>query len=360
MFGVVPKSSRRRRSPPDGEIAVRMHADSFLRCAHGKTILVETGNGTEWDASDTPLQDVQDGDPLLDSPSSAPVSSRIRSISSSTRIFTSIIAAATLASSTTALSHLPPRPLRRPAQRTRTRHESHRTRPRQLRFRKFCANLQAGSLDLVEGDLEILPGISVARIPGHNAGIQATPTFPVAIPAAFDPAATHAYGLRLLPDRSGRILPPGPSAICSRARSSSNAGTRPGSPFDGTTMVDDAGWSPVDRAGDIRATFPGQHHGVNLVLVLGSRTRPGARALLQRDRRRFPHAALGCRIGGIGRSALAPDSRRCAAAVAAARPRVDNSSAGDRHRHRTTLDWLALIRASIAAFAVALLALLRR
>ncbi len=32
---------------------------------------------------------------------------------------------------------------------------------------------KAGLWDLVDGDAEILPGISVARIPGHNADIQA-------------------------------------------------------------------------------------------------------------------------------------------------------------------------------------------
>ncbi len=37
----------------------------------------------------------------------------------------------------------------------------------------FAPISNEGLWDLVEGDSEILPGISVARIPGHNADIQA-------------------------------------------------------------------------------------------------------------------------------------------------------------------------------------------
>ncbi len=57
--------------------------------------------------------------------------------------------------------------------------------------------------------------------------------------------------------------------------------------------------------------------------------------------------------------AFVPESRLCAAAVAVAKPKVDKT----RLRviitdNRTTLDWLVMIRASIGALAVAVLALL--
>ncbi len=50
MFGVVPKPLWEKKSPPDEKNRIRMRANALLVRAAGKTIVVETGNGTKWDA----------------------------------------------------------------------------------------------------------------------------------------------------------------------------------------------------------------------------------------------------------------------------------------------------------------------
>ena len=50
MFGVVPKVLWEKKSPPDEKNRIRMRANSLLVRAHNKNILIETGNGTKWDA----------------------------------------------------------------------------------------------------------------------------------------------------------------------------------------------------------------------------------------------------------------------------------------------------------------------
>jgi len=67
MFGVVPKVLWEKKSPPDDRNRIRMRANSLLVRAHGKNIMVETGNGTKWDSKLRGIYSVQDGDPLIDS-----------------------------------------------------------------------------------------------------------------------------------------------------------------------------------------------------------------------------------------------------------------------------------------------------
>src|SRR5260370_27880548 len=67
MFGVVPKILWEKKSPADEKNRIRMRANLLLVRAHNKTILIETGNGTKWDAKQRAIYKVQDGDPLLDS-----------------------------------------------------------------------------------------------------------------------------------------------------------------------------------------------------------------------------------------------------------------------------------------------------
>ena len=67
MFGVVPKPLWEKKAPPDERNRIRLAANSLLVRAGGKTIVVETGNGTKWDAKLRDIYGVQIGDPLVDS-----------------------------------------------------------------------------------------------------------------------------------------------------------------------------------------------------------------------------------------------------------------------------------------------------
>src|SRR5271170_2639166 len=66
MFGVVPKVFWEKKSPPDEKNRIRMRANSLLVRAQGNNFIVETGNGTKWDAKQRAIYGVQEGDPLLD------------------------------------------------------------------------------------------------------------------------------------------------------------------------------------------------------------------------------------------------------------------------------------------------------
>src|SRR6516165_8833360 len=67
MFGVVPKVLWEKKSPPDEKNRIRMPHNWLLVRASGKNIVVETGNGTQWDPKLRAIYAIQDGDPLLDS-----------------------------------------------------------------------------------------------------------------------------------------------------------------------------------------------------------------------------------------------------------------------------------------------------
>ena len=62
-----PRCSGKRSLPRTNKTRIRMRANSLLVRAHGKNIIVETGNGTKWDSKLRGIYAVQDGDPLIDS-----------------------------------------------------------------------------------------------------------------------------------------------------------------------------------------------------------------------------------------------------------------------------------------------------
>jgi glyoxylase-like metal-dependent hydrolase (beta-lactamase superfamily II) len=173
MFGVVPKVLWEKKSPPDANNRIRMRANSLLVRAAKKTILVETGNGTKLDAKLRSIYNVQDGDPLMDSLTRADVSpDRIDLVinthlhfdhcGGNTRIYQNRVAPTF-------------RRARYVVQRGELEHAmSPSERDRASYFpENFASISKEGLWDLVDGDVEILPGISVACIPGHNANIQA-------------------------------------------------------------------------------------------------------------------------------------------------------------------------------------------
>ena len=173
MFGVVPKVFWEKKSPPDERNRIHMRANSLLVRAHSKTIVIETGNGTKWDAKNRGIYAIQDGDPLIDSLARLGVQPRDVDLVINTHLHFDH------AGGNTRLEHdraVPTFPRARyVVQRGELAHAATPTeRDRASYFpENFQPITEAGLWDLVEGDQPILPGISVARIPGHNADIQA-------------------------------------------------------------------------------------------------------------------------------------------------------------------------------------------
>ena len=173
MFGVVPKVFWEKKSPPDERNRIRMRANSLLVRAAGKTILIETGNGTKWDAKQRAIYAVQEGDPLMDSLSKAGATPDDIDLVINTHLHFDHAGGNTRMEGNRAVPTFPR--ARYVVQRTELDHAMNPSeRDRASYFSEnFAPISNENRWDLVDGDAKILPGISVERIPGHNADIQA-------------------------------------------------------------------------------------------------------------------------------------------------------------------------------------------
>jgi glyoxylase-like metal-dependent hydrolase (beta-lactamase superfamily II) len=173
MFGVVPKVLWEKKSPPDEKNRIRMRANSLLVRAANKTIVVETGNGTQWDPRRRAIYAIQDGDPLLDSLAKAGVQPGQVDLVINTHLHFDHAGGNTRLANDRIVPTFPRAWYI--VQRGELEHAMNPTERDRASY--FPENIQAISneerWELLEGDQEILPGISVARIPGHNADIQA-------------------------------------------------------------------------------------------------------------------------------------------------------------------------------------------
>jgi glyoxylase-like metal-dependent hydrolase (beta-lactamase superfamily II) len=173
MFGVVPKVLWEKKSPPDEKNRIRMRTNSLLVRAHNKTILIETGNGTKWEPKLRAIYGIQDGDPLLDSLHRAGVQPAEIDLVINTHLHFDHAGGNTRTSHDRAIPTFPNACYI--VQKSELAHALNPTERDRASY--FPDNFQpitdAGLWNFVDGDAEILPGISVARIPGHNADIQA-------------------------------------------------------------------------------------------------------------------------------------------------------------------------------------------
>jgi glyoxylase-like metal-dependent hydrolase (beta-lactamase superfamily II) len=173
MFGVVPKVLWEKKSPPDDKNRIRMRANSLLVRAANKTIVVETGNGTQWDPKLRAIYAIQDGDPLLDSLAQTGVQPGQVDLVINTHLHFDHAGGNTRLANGRIVPTFPRAWYI--VQRGELEHAMNPTERDRASY--FPENIQAISneerWELLEGDQEILPGISVARIPGHNADIQA-------------------------------------------------------------------------------------------------------------------------------------------------------------------------------------------
>jgi len=173
MFGVVPKVLWEKKSPPDANNRIRLRANSLLVRAENRNILIETGNGTKLDTKLRSIYNLQDGDPLLDSLARTSLSPDQIDLVINTHLHFDHCGGNTRVHRNSVVPTFPR--ARHVVQRAELEHAMNPTeRDRASYFPENVAAIsQEGLWDLVEGDTQILPGISVACIPGHNANIQA-------------------------------------------------------------------------------------------------------------------------------------------------------------------------------------------
>ena len=173
MFGVVPKVLWEKKSPPDEKNRIRMRANSLLVRAHGKSIVVETGNGTKWDSKLRAIYAVEEGDPLIDALRHVGVDPSEIDVVINTHLHFDHSGGNTRIAQNQVVPAFPG--ARYIVQRGELEHARQPTERDRASY--FPENFEPIAVqnrwDLVEGAAEILPGISVEPIPGHNADIQA-------------------------------------------------------------------------------------------------------------------------------------------------------------------------------------------
>lgn len=172
MFGVVPKTMWEKKMVPDEKNRLAFATNSLLVRASGKTVLVETGNGTKWDAKLRNIYRFSDGDPLTESLAKAGVKPEEIDLVINTHLHFDHAGGNTRLANGRAVPSFPnaryivQKPeldhAMQPTERDRASYYAH----------DFVPITETGQWQLVDGDTELLPGISVVRIPGHNLNIQ--------------------------------------------------------------------------------------------------------------------------------------------------------------------------------------------
>ncbi len=172
MFGVVPKPLWEKKSAPDARNRIRLAASSLLVRASGKNIVIETGNGTIWPAKLREIYGIEEGDPLVRNLAAVGVQPGEIDIVINTHLHFDHAGGNTRLNDGKLVPTFPK--ARYIVQAGELEHAANPSeRDRASYFPEhFQPVAQTGQWQTVSGDAEILPGISVEKIPGHNADIQ--------------------------------------------------------------------------------------------------------------------------------------------------------------------------------------------
>jgi glyoxylase-like metal-dependent hydrolase (beta-lactamase superfamily II) len=172
MFGVIPKPLWEKRAPADERNRIQLGMNCILIRSEGKTVLVETGAGDKMDAKRRDIYAVGDGPRLLDRLAERGVQPNDVDIVINTHLHfdhcgwnTRIVNGRPAPTFPHAQYFL---------QRGELEHAKRPTERDQASYmpENFLAVEAAGQWVLLEGDCEILPGVGVIRVPGHNADMQ--------------------------------------------------------------------------------------------------------------------------------------------------------------------------------------------
>jgi glyoxylase-like metal-dependent hydrolase (beta-lactamase superfamily II) len=172
MFGVVPKPLWEKRMLADERNRIPLAANSLLVRAAGKNILVETGNGTKWDAKLRNIYGFVEGDPYMDSLMRAGMKPEQIDLVINTHLHFDHAGGNTRVVDDRAVPTFPN--AKYVVQRAELEHAMHPTERDRASYyvHDFVPITEANQWHFVDGDTEVLTGISVVKIPGHNLQIQ--------------------------------------------------------------------------------------------------------------------------------------------------------------------------------------------
>ena len=168
MFGVIPRPLWERVSPPDGRNRILMAMNSLLIRAAGKWILLETGAGDKWTSKLADIYAFEESPRLLDKLVTHGVPPEKIDIVINTHLHfdhcgwnTRVLSGKTVPAFPNArfivqrgeLEHA-----KDPSDRDRASYVPENFQPIE----------ESGQWSLLDGDAEVVPGVELIRVPGHN------------------------------------------------------------------------------------------------------------------------------------------------------------------------------------------------
>jgi glyoxylase-like metal-dependent hydrolase (beta-lactamase superfamily II) len=168
MFGVIPRPMWERVAPPDGRNRILMAMNSLLIRAAGKWILLDTGAGDKWDAKRVDIYAFEGRPRLLDKLAAHGVPPEKIDIVINTHLHFDHCGWNTRVVNGTAVPTFPN--ARYIVQRGELEHAKEPSdRDRASYFvENFMPMEESGQWSLLDGDAEVVPGIDLIRVPGHN------------------------------------------------------------------------------------------------------------------------------------------------------------------------------------------------
>lgn len=167
MFGVIPKPMWERVAPADERNRIRLRMNSLLIRAGAKLILVETGAGDKFDAKKTDIYGVS-GPKLLNELAQRGLKPEQIDIVVNTHLHFDHCGGNTRIIDGKLAPTFPN--ARYVVQRNELEHARHASeRDRASYFpENYEPMAQTGQWSLLDGDEEIVPGVQLIRVPGHN------------------------------------------------------------------------------------------------------------------------------------------------------------------------------------------------
>ena len=172
MFGVIPKPMWERKSPPDERNRILLSMNCLLIRVGKELILVETGAGEKWDEKRRAIYAIETGNRLLDQLAARGVKPEDVTLVINTHLHfdhcgwnTRIVNGASVPTFPNAryfvqrgeIEHA-----RQPTERDRASYFPENYEPME----------KSGQWTLLDGDAEIVPGVSVVLLPGHTQHLQ--------------------------------------------------------------------------------------------------------------------------------------------------------------------------------------------
>ncbi|MBZ5697064.1 MAG: MBL fold metallo-hydrolase [Acidobacteriia bacterium] len=168
MFGVIPRPMWERVSPPDGRNRILMAMNSLLIRAAGKWILIETGAGDKWDAKRKDIYSFEGSPRLPEKLVARGIPPEKIDIVINTHLHFDHCGWNTRIVNGEAVPVFPN--ARYFVQQGELEHAKAPTERDHASYfpENFVPMEKSGQWSLLNGDAEVVPGIELIRVPGHN------------------------------------------------------------------------------------------------------------------------------------------------------------------------------------------------